>query len=276
MKIITDSRFKSAEEIEGYANRERYIALCEGIEKFLPIEYESSDISESEFEKILGQIHTAEYLEHAKIHPAYIPASLYLQWVIHQAKKILAWEEKSIFYIGYPAGHHAEKNWKPLEWFSLFNNIAWVAKFLTQKYNTILIVDFDVHQGNGTKDIIRWDTAIHLVSFQPRGLYPLFHNDDTIQDNYSGIEYDIVDDASIIIQGIMCVVQEVHPDIILVSAGFDAHKDDPFSPTALIEEDYAKIGSYLKTLGLPVLAVLEWGYNYVATAKSIIAFGKNL
>ncbi len=276
MKYITHPQLTEVQEIDSFTNKERHFFLCNYIQNNAILDYSIPDIREDEIDLLLLEIHSEEYIKESKLKPAFIPARLYFGLIISQAKKLLSWEKVNIFCIGYPAWHHAERCWHPWEGFCFFSNIAWAAKVLSKWFKRILIVDFDVHQGNGTKNIIRWEEGVYLISLQPHWLYPLYLDKDTLQDNYLGIEYDVDDDYQIILNWIKNAVQKWSPDIILVSAWFDAHNDDPFSPTHLTEKDYEQIGLFLNTLNLPIFTVLEWGYNYEATAKSIIAFGKNL
>ena len=178
-----------------------------------------------------------------------------------------------------PPGHHAEP--KQAMGFCLFNNVAIAAEYARQKYHLerIAIVDFDVHHGNGTQ------TAYY---HQPSVLYASSHE----MPNYPGTGYSSETGAGNIVnvplvagesgrefrekyeEIIFPALNSFKPDLLLISAGFDAHEDDPLASIWLVEDDYRWITQGLMEVADRackgrVISVLEGGYNLDALAASV-------
>lgn len=179
-----------------------------------------------------------------------------------------------------PPGHHAERN-KSMG-FCFLNNIAIAAKKARQEYglSRIAVIDFDAHQGNGTIDILANDPDFLICSsFQHPG-YPFTHWNNI----YSNVINTPLNEFSKGIDMRRAVenqwlqqLQEFKPQLTLISAGFDAHKDDPMAKLQWKKEDYAWLGIFLSEINKEnpnnkMLAVLEGGYNLTALAESACCF----
>ena len=179
-----------------------------------------------------------------------------------------------------PPGHHAE--YDRAMGFCLFNSIAVAAKYAKQNYglNRIAIVDFDVHHGNGTEHIVANDETILLISsFQ----WPFYPNSGIppLAPNIHNVPLDAFTDSDAIRniwrENILPLLDEFQPELVLVSAGFDAHKDDPLAQLNFVEDDYAFFATHLKQVAQQhangrLLACLEGGYNLNALGNSVAKF----
>ena len=177
-----------------------------------------------------------------------------------------------------PPGHHAEKN-KAMG-FCIYNNVAVGANYLIDKYklNKIAIIDFDVHHGNGTQDIFYDNEKILYISTHQ---YPFYPGSGTEQEKgkYNNI-FNIPLPAGTTSEEylnayeyVLKKIDEFKPEFILLSAGFDAHKDDPLAQFQLESKDFYEITK--RTLELSklycdgkVVSILEGGYDLVALQQS--------
>ena len=145
--------------------------------------------------------------------------------------------------------------------FCYFNNIAIAVAAALDKVQRVAIIDFDCHHGNGTEDIFMGHERVLFVSLHQSPLYPgtglttreNCHNFPiaslTGEDEYLGIFNEAIKD-----------VAAFQPDLVAVSAGFDAYKRDPITSLDLDIESFGKIGKAIRGLGRPVFSVLEGGY----------------
>ena len=183
---------------------------------------------------------------------------------------------KNAFCAVRPPGHHAEPN-KTLG-FCFVNNIAIAAQYALSKpeINRVLIFDFDVHHANGTIEIFKdRDDVMVISSFQ----HPFFPNShwDVKSDNIVNIPLEAETASTrfrrIVEPKFIKAASAFKPDLVLISAGFDAHTDDPMGEIDLIQDDYFWLGkialSIAKTYSKGrVISMLEGGYNLEALANS--------
>jgi acetoin utilization deacetylase AcuC-like enzyme len=187
-------------------------------------------------------------------------------------------EFKNAFCAVRPPGHHAEKN-KAMG-FCIYNNVAVGANYLIDKYklNKIAIIDFDVHHGNGTQDIFYDNEKVLYISTHQFPYYPGSgtekekgkHNNifniplpagTTSEEYLSAYEY------------VLKKIAEFKPEFILLSAGFDAHKNDPLAQFQLESMDFYEITKRTLTLSKihcngKVVSILEGGYDLLALQES--------
>ncbi|MGC8965173.1 MAG: histone deacetylase, partial [Brevinematia bacterium] len=141
--------------------------------------------------------------------------------------------EKYIFIPTRPPGHHAGINGlvNISQGFCIFNNVAIGAMYARKKYKRVLILDIDIHHGNGTQEIIENKKNIYYISTHAKNIYPFsglesgnnyfnFPLDQGITDNYY---------INLFKERIISIIENIDPNIIFVSLGFDMHKDDPLS-----------------------------------------------
>ncbi len=178
-----------------------------------------------------------------------------------------------------PPGHHAET--KKAMGFCFINNIAVTARYLQNKYKVkkIAIIDFDVHHGNGTQEIFYNDETILYASSHEYPLFPGTGSEQevgkgnifnaTIKSGTEGKEF-----LKIFDQKILKYIDKFKPEIILISAGFDAHTRDPLASINLESEDFYEITKRIVELANihsegRIISFLEGGYDLLALSESI-------
>jgi acetoin utilization deacetylase AcuC-like enzyme len=175
-----------------------------------------------------------------------------------------------------PPGHHAQSN-KAMG-FCFLNNVAIAAKKAQQEFGLkrIAIIDFDVHQGNGTIDILANDPDFLICSSFQHPSFPFTHWRN-IYDNVINTPLMPGTDGLTMRRAIesqwLKQLQDFKPQLTIVSAGFDAHKMDHMAELEWQQADYAWLGSFLSDINKEnpdnkILAVLEGGYNLEALAES--------
>jgi acetoin utilization deacetylase AcuC-like enzyme len=184
-----------------------------------------------------------------------------------------------------PPGHHAESD--RAMGFCLFNNVAIGARYLLEKYGLerVLVVDWDVHHGNGTQRSFYDDNRVLFISTHQYPCYPgTGPAGETGSGDGAGYTVNIplppgCGDAeyAAAFDRIVCpVARAFKPQFVLVSAGFDAHRDDPFAGMYVTEAGYTRLTSAVleiaaESAGGRIAAVLEGGYNLEALASSVTA-----
>jgi acetoin utilization deacetylase AcuC-like enzyme len=177
-----------------------------------------------------------------------------------------------------PPGHHATRD--QAMGFCLFNNIAVAAAHALAVHGLkrVAIADFDVHHGNGTQDIFERDPRVLFVSSHQSPLYPDSGHEDergvgnivngTLSPGAGSHEFRELWDSVLLPR-----LHAFKPQLVLVSAGFDAHRSDPLADIRLGQEDYAWITERLVALasthaGGRLVSTLEGGYDLAALAAS--------
>lgn len=182
-----------------------------------------------------------------------------------------------------PPGHHAEHNLAM--GFCLFNNVAVAAAYLRARHGLerVAIVDWDVHHGNGTQHIFEDDPSVFYASLHQ---WPLYPGTGRAQERGRGagvgatlncpMDPGAGDDAylKVMEEQVLPALAKFAPQAILVSAGFDAHRDDPLSATMVTEEGYRRMSRLLLDLAADacqgrLVSMLEGGYDLRALAASV-------
>jgi len=177
-----------------------------------------------------------------------------------------------------PPGHHAERN-KAMG-FCIYNNVAVGANYLINKYKLkkVAIIDFDVHHGNGTQDIFYDNEKVLYISTHQYPYYPGSGTNDEKgkHNNILNIPLPAGTTSEEYLNAyefVLKKIKEFKPEFILLSAGFDAHKDDPLAQLQLESKDFYSITK--RTLELSkqycdgkVVSILEGGYDLLALQES--------
>ena len=192
---------------------------------------------------------------------------------------VIAGELENAFCAVRPPGHHACRDQSM--GFCLFNNVAVAARYALERHGLkrVAIVDFDVHHGNGTENIVAGDQRILMVSFFQHPLYPYCGTDhpafnmlNVPMPPYSkGMEVREMIEAQWLPR-----LDAFKPEMVFISAGFDAHRDDELGQMGLVEQDYAWITSRIKDVAKRhakgrIVSMLEGGYDLNALARSVEA-----
>ncbi len=199
---------------------------------------------------------------------------------ISAVNAVMSGEFSNVFCAVRPPGHHAETG-KAMG-FCIFGSVAIAAKFAIKNYKLkrVAIVDFDVHHGNGTQEIL-WDNPnILFVSTHQMPLWPGSGNKEETGVNNNILNIPITANTDGVIfrkkfeEIVLPQLDAYRPELLIVSAGFDAHYKDPLANIELRTEDYAWITSKLcdiadKYADGRIISSLEGGYDLTALADSV-------
>jgi acetoin utilization deacetylase AcuC-like enzyme len=198
---------------------------------------------------------------------------------------VLAGTDRTALCLVRPPGHHATPTHSM--GFCLFNNIAVAARHARVKHglNRILIVDWDVHHGNGTQDVFYEDPSVFFLSIHRygQGFYPGSGAADetgagaglgttlNVPIRYGTAPKEYHDRFE---QALHAAADAIKPELVLVSAGFDAHRLDPIGNLGLDAEDFATLTKQVRAIaeghaGGRLVSCLEGGYHWKATADSV-------
>ncbi len=251
------------------------------------------DAPEASDEQLL-RVHTPAHVEHiAKVAPAtgfvhldpdtvMSPGSLEAARraagaVVKAVDLVVNKEFESVFCCVRPPGHHAESD--RAMGFCLFNNIAVGAAHALHEHGVVrvAIVDFDVHQGNGTERSFGDDDRVLFCSTFQHPFYPhspVFDNTPTRVNVPLGAGAGSTEFRAAIEDHWLPALRRFGPEIIFISAGFDAHRDDDMSHMRLTDDDYRWVTQQLvqvasETADGRIVSALEGGYEFGSLARSV-------
>jgi acetoin utilization deacetylase AcuC-like enzyme len=205
---------------------------------------------------------------------------------ISASRDLMEGNLKRLFCAVRPPGHHAET--ARVNGFCFINNVAVAARYLQSQYDIkrVAIIDFDVHHGNGTQEIFYNDESVLYGSIHQ---HPLFPGTGLEAEKGVGNIFNAPIDSGttsedflkIFNEKILQNVDKFKPEVILISAGFDAHKRDPLAAINLDSEDYFSLTRAIVELANRhssgrVISFLEGGYDLLALSESTKAHFKGL
>ena len=250
--------------------------------------------------EMLRRVHTAEHIDAIERFSASGGGMLDLDTIasersfeaaLHAAggpvdatERLLAGEDRFAFCAMRPPGHHAEAS--RAMGFCLFNNVAVAAAHAIEAAGVerVLVLDWDVHHGNGTEAIFAASDSVLYASIHQWPLYP-----GTGPADYRGVgagegytvNLPVSPGAgsetflSLVQHVVAPIAREFHPGLIAISAGYDAHRDDPLAECTLDAQAYGDMAATMRAvaagLEVPVLVCLEGGYAPDALAASVVA-----
>lgn len=182
-----------------------------------------------------------------------------------------------------PPGHHAETS--RVMGFCLFNNVAIGARYAQKKFGVerVAILDWDVHHGNGTQEIFYEDPSVFYISLHQYPYYPgTGAANETGRGRGEGFTLNCPMEAGstekeyfeAFRSKILPALHKFQPQLLMISAGFDAHKDDPLAQINLTEDSFAEMTKMMMEIASKycegkIVSVLEGGYNLEALARSV-------
>jgi acetoin utilization deacetylase AcuC-like enzyme len=288
---------------EGHPERSgRLVAIVERLrrlqilDKLCTIEPKPADI------KWIEEIHSSSYIHRVResciqripyldsidtpiCEFSYDAALLAAGGVVVAVDSVMSGEVSNVFCAVRPPGHHALTDMAM--GFCIFNNVAIGARYIQRKYNLgkILIVDWDVHHGNGTQSAFYDDPAVLYFSVHQYPHYPgTGATSETGKGAGKGFTLNVplvagLGDSQYVRafnQDLKPAALKFSPDFVLISAGFDAHASDPLSDMQLSTEGFARLTVIVKEIasysaGGRIVSVLEGGYNLSNLTESVAA-----
>jgi acetoin utilization deacetylase AcuC-like enzyme len=305
--VLTDERMRLHDAGAGHPERPARLEAIEAELRRAPIDHVTSakqQSSRADREAIL-RIHDEEYVSFidslrgrtarldadtavspASVEAAYLAAGT----AIAAVDAVMRGEASSAFALVRPPGHHAERD--RAMGFCLFNNIAIAAAHAIEQYHLqrVLIVDWDVHHGNGTQHMFEDRRDVLFISTHQ---WPLWPGSGAASEHGRGIGEGLTvnlplpagfDDAGYIalFERVVVPIADQHrPQLVLVSAGFDAHAHDPLANMAMSERGFARLCGMMCDVAARhsdgrIALVLEGGYDLTALALSVRACAKTL
>jgi acetoin utilization deacetylase AcuC-like enzyme len=205
--------------------------------------------------------------------------------VLAAVDAIMAQEVDHVFCAVRPPGHHAEAG--RAMGFCLLNNVAIAARYVQKKYGVtrVLIVDWDVHHGNGTQHSFEDDPSVLFFSTHQYPHYPgTGRGSERGKGEGTGFTVNVPMEAgegdeeyhTVFLKSLVPAADAFKPEFVIISAGFDAHKDDPLASMGLTEAGYTDLTNIVAGIAKRhaqgrILSSLEGGYNLTALARSVDA-----
>ena len=265
--------------------------IASGLMPFL-FHYEAPAASKTQLERV----HDSEYIESiitsspdngliyldpdTAMNPFSLEAALHAAGAAVKAVDlVMTGEAENAFCNIRPPGHHAGRN--RAAGFCIFNNVAVAAAHALEHFglNRVAIADFDVHHGNGTDDIFNQDERVMLCSTFRHPYYP-YHGVNSSNNHIINVPLAAgasgADFRTAVSEHWLPALDDFKPQLLLISAGFDAHREDDMGGLALRETDYSWVTEQLKNIARlhangNIVSTLEGGYALHALGRSAVA-----
>ena len=291
--IVYSDRFLEHDQFNHPENSERLVSIMRTLRKSKTFEKLNIISPQPLDEKDILEVHSEEMIK--KIRElsetggwidldtyvclgSYDIARLAAGGVVMLASKIISGEDENGFALVRPPGHHATKNRSM--GFCLLNNVALAAYSISKKNKRVLIFDHDVHHGNGTQDIFYESSKVMYQSFHLSPHYPGTGDIDEIGEGdgegYTinlplprGAGRDTIIEAMKEI--FIPIAKQFKPDLIIVSAGFDSHYQDPLGGLRLDIGTFYQIIKLLRSVQRRLICSLEGGYNLEKLGNLVLA-----
>ncbi|MBN1165055.1 MAG: histone deacetylase [Candidatus Krumholzibacteriota bacterium] len=292
-----------AKHLEGYAHvesPERYLAVVDKMKRSSRVPHISFREAEPAKREWIEAVHDKSYVDSIlslRIHRPVVldwgdtvATSATVEAALHSAgagvqavRLVLDGECSSVFSAGRPPGHHAEKN--RAMGFCIFNNVAIASAYLLEEcgLSRVAVVDWDVHHGNGTESIFLGDDRLLYISLHQYPHYPgSGHARITGTGRGEGYNLNIPLESGAgeeryleeFDRQVLPALDRFKPEFLLISAGFDGHRDDLLSGMRLTGDSFGRMTARLKeaaekNCGGRIVSLLEGGYNLEALADSV-------
>ena len=249
----------------------------------------------------LARVHAPEYIRHVRamapqagiVHldldtsmgPMTLSAALHAAGAaVFAVDLVMAGKARNAFCCVRPPGHHAGRNTSA--GFCIFNNVAVGAAHALEYHGLerVAIVDFDVHHGDGTENIFSSDPRVMLCSTFQRPLYP-YTGADSRSDRMINVPLPAGTDGTAFRAAVerefAPALDKFAPQMVFISAGFDAHRDDPLGGFRLVRDDYAWVTQFIMRVAHRhakdrIVSTLEGGYDLEALAVCATTHVRNL
>ncbi|HZQ13758.1 MAG TPA: histone deacetylase family protein [Pseudolabrys sp.] len=270
-QALEDEKFQTLARVEAPAAAAEIIALCH------PMDYIEA-IREASPQQGMVRLDADTSMSPGSFEAALRAAG----GGIKAVDEVMTGKAANAFIAVRPPGHHSETA-RPMG-FCLFNNAAIAARYAQDRYDAerVAIVDFDVHHGNGSQDIFWSDKTVMYCSTHEMPLYPgtgaitergEFNTvvNCPLRAGDGGVQFKQAFDSVILPR-----LREFKPDLLVISAGFDAHTRDPLANLNLVEADYAWVTQKLMEIADAsakgrIVSLLEGGYDLQALSRSVAA-----
>ncbi|WP_303286075.1 histone deacetylase family protein [Marinobacter sp. SS8-8] len=184
-----------------------------------------------------------------------------------------------------PPGHHARRD--AAGGFCYLNNAAIAAEHMKTRFPKIVILDTDMHHGQGIQEIFydRSDVLYISIHGDPTNFYPVVTGFETERGEGEGFGYNInmpmphgssEDDFFAKLDEALAAIKLFQPDALILALGFDIYKDDPQAKVSVSSEGFCKLSTHVRKLGLPTLVVQEGGYDLDTLSDNVRQFFKGL
>jgi acetoin utilization deacetylase AcuC-like enzyme len=184
-----------------------------------------------------------------------------------------------------PPGHHARRD--AAGGFCYLNNAAIAAEHMKARFPKIVILDTDMHHGQGIQEIFydRSDVLYISIHGDTTNFYPVVSGFENERGEGEGFGYNInmpmphgssEDDFFAKLDDALAAIKLFQPDAIILALGFDIYKNDPQAKVSVSSEGFCRLSTHVRQLGLPTLVVQEGGYDLDALSENVQQFFKGL